>query len=204
MFNIKQIFARLLLAASLATAMATAGAGPIYRVAIDTSSLGTGPAFLGLTFLGLSDAVESTATVTSLTGAFSGPATFIDSVSGGAPGPLVFSSANGGGEWYQAIELGGMFSFDLSFLVGSGDTGVTFGWALFNDTAYLGVDGDLGNLFLDPSAPLDQQVTFAVADAQLSSVNVVPEPSTAALLLLAMLAWLALPRATNHQAIRAL
>lgn len=192
MFNFKHILARLLLAASLAAGMAPAGAGPTYQVAIDTSSLGTGTAYLGLTFLGLAGADESTATLTNIAGAFSGPATFTGSVSGGVPGPLAFSNANGGGDWYQAIELGGVFSFDLSFLVGSGDTGVTFGWALFNDIEYLGVDGDLGNLFLQPGAPADQQVTFAVADAQLSSVTVIPEPSTLALILLAMLGWMAL------------
>jgi hypothetical protein len=199
MFNFKCILARLLLAVSLAAGMAPAGAGPIYHVDIDTSSLGTGPAFLGLYFLGLDGAAEATATATKLAGAFSGPATLTGSVAGGVPGPLVFSNANGGGDWFQAIELGGMFSFDLSFMVGSGDTGATFGWALFNETQYLGVDGDLGNLFLQPGAPADQQVTFAVADSQLSSVTVIPEPSTAALMLLAMLAWLALERAKNHK-----
>lgn len=192
MFNFKHFLARLLLAVSLAAGMAPAGAGPIYQVAIDTSSLGTGSAYLGLTFLGLAGAGEATAKVTNIAGAFSGPAAFTGSVTGGVPGPLTFSNVNGGGDWYQAIELGGVFSFDLSFLVGSGDTGATFGWALFNDTQYLGADGDLGNIFLQPGAPADQQVTFAVANSLLSSVTVIPEPSTLALMLLAMLGWIAM------------
>ena len=197
--NFKHFVARLLLAASLAGSMATAGAGPIYHVDINTSSLGTGPAYLGLYFLGLAGADEATATVSKLTGAFSGPATFSGSVTGGAPGPLAFSNANGGGDWYQAIELGGMFSFDLSFMGGSGDTGAAFGWALFNDTQYLGVNGDLGNLFLQPGMPVDQQVAMALADTALSGVTVIPEPSTLALLLLAVLGWMALEARRKRQ-----
>jgi len=190
MIDFKHLLARLLLAASLAAAVSPAAAGPIYRVAIDTSALGTGPAFLGLYFLGLSGAGEATATVTGLAGAFSGPATLTGSVTGGVPGPLAFSNANGGGDWVQAIELGGWFSFDVDFIMGTGDTGATFGWALFDATHYLGVDGDLGNLFLQPGAQPGQQVTMALADTGLSRVMVISEPSTVALMLLAMLLWL--------------
>jgi hypothetical protein len=192
MFNFKHILARLLLAASLVAATAPAGANPVYQVSIDTSSLGTGQAFLGLYFMGLAGAGEATATASKLDGAFWGPATLTGSVSGGVPGPLSFSNLNGGGDWFQAIELGGKFSFDLSFVLGAGTTGVTFGWALFDATHYLGVNGDLGNLFLDPDAPIGQQVTMALANTALSSVNVIPEPSTAALMLVAMLGWLAI------------
>jgi hypothetical protein len=190
MFNFKHFLARLLLAASLVAAMAPAGANPVYQVSIDTSSLGAGPAFLGLYFMGLDGATEATATVSKLDGAIWGPATLTGSVTGGAPGALSFSSLNGGGDWFQAIDLGGKFSFDVSFVLGAGTTGVTFGWALFDATHYLGVDGDLGNLFLNPDAPIGQQVTMALANTALSNVNVIPEPSTAALMLVAMLGWL--------------
>lgn len=190
MIILKHLLARLLLAASLAAAVSPAAASPIYRVAIDTTTLGTGPAFLGLYFLGLSGASEATATATSLTGAFTGPATLTGSVTGGVPGPLAFSNANGGGDWVQAIELGGWFSFDVDFVMGSGDTGATFGWALFDAAHYLGAEGDLGNLFLQPGGQPGQQVTIALADTDLSRVTVIPEPSTVALLLLAMLLWL--------------
>lgn len=194
MINFKYVLARLLLAASLAAAVSPAAAGPIYRVVIDTSALGTGPAFLGLYFLGLSGVSEATATATNLAGAFSGPAMLTGSVTGGVPGPLAFSNENGGGDWVQAIELGGWFSFDVEFMVGSGDTGATFGWALFDATHYLGADGDLGNLFLQPGAQPGQQVTIALADTDLTRVTVISEPSTVALLLLAMLLWLTIAR----------
>lgn len=191
MFNFKHFLARLLLAASLAAAMGQAGANPVYQVSIDTSSLGAGSAFLGLYFIGLESTGEATATVSKLDGAFWGPATLTGSVSGGAPGPLSFSNLNGG-DWFQAIDLGGKFSFDVSFVIGTGTTGVTFGWALFDATHYLGVDGDLGNLLLNPDAPIGQQVTMALANTTLSNVNVIPEPSTAVLMLVALLGWMAM------------
>jgi len=72
-----------------------------------------------------------------------------------------------------------------------GDIGTTFGWALFDATHYLGVDGDLGNVFLQPFAQEGQQILLATAPTSVSGVTKIPEPSTAALLLVAMLAMLA-------------
>lgn len=190
MFNFKHIFSRLMLAAALAGSMAPVAATPIYHVDIDTSTLGTGQAFLGLYFAGLAGATQATATATAITGAFSGPATLSGSVSGGVPGPLVFSNANGGGDWYQGITLGGKFSFDVSFVVGSGNTGSTFGWALFDTEKYLGVDGDLGDFFVQPFAAAEQQVLSSVQDTHFTGVAYIPEPSSAALLLMAGLALL--------------
>jgi hypothetical protein len=72
-----------------------------------------------------------------------------------------------------------------------GDIGTTFGWALFDTTHYLGVDGDLGNLFLQPFAPDGQQILVAAPSTRVSSVTKIAEPSTAALMLVAMLAMVA-------------
>ncbi|PQO86926.1 hypothetical protein C5614_31345 [Massilia phosphatilytica] len=89
------------------------------------------------------------------------------------------------------IQLGGKFSFDISFSMVPGDIGTTFGWALFDATHYLGVDGDLGNVFLQPFAPDGQQILLATAPTGISGVTKIPEPSTAALMLVAMLAMVA-------------
>ncbi|MEO7579440.1 MAG: NF038129 family PEP-CTERM protein [Massilia sp.] len=188
MFNTKQVLARLLLAASLVGAAGQAGAAPIYQVDIDTATLGAGPAFLDIYFVGLANASAATATVTGLTGLFNGAASLSGAVSGSRPGPIVFGNANLGGEFVQAIELGGKFHFDVSFMMAPGSDGTTFGWALFNDVQYLGADGDLGNIFLQPNAAAGQQIIVSAPAGQLSSVNVIPEPSTAALFLLALLA----------------
>ncbi|MFS2134275.1 PEP-CTERM sorting domain-containing protein, partial [Telluria sp. Tellsp131] len=69
--------------------------------------------------------------------------------------------------------------------------GTAFGWALFDATHYLGADGDLGNLFLQPFAPVGEEILVAAPSTPVSSVTKVPEPSTAALMLVAMLAMMA-------------
>ena len=180
MFNFKHFLAELVLAAAAIGIGGQAAAAPIYHVDVDTTSLGTGSAFLDLYFMGLAGAPAATATVTHLSGAFDGPATLTGMVTGSASGPFVFSNAGGGGELVQGIHLGGKFSFDVSFLMDPGTTGTTFGWSLFDSTHYLGVDGDLGSLSLQPYAPLDQQVVVSAPVSQLGSVNEVPEPSSAA------------------------
>jgi hypothetical protein len=192
MFNFKHLLANLAFAAAALGACGQAGATPIYRVDIDTATLGSGPAFLDLYFLGLDGAAAATATVDHLTGAFDGAPDLTGAVTGSAPGPFVFGNAGGGGDLLQAIQLGGKFSFDVSFMMAPGDTGTTFGWALFDTTHYLGADGDLGDLFLQPDAPVGHQVLAAAAPTRVSSVTAIPEPSTAALMPVALLALSAL------------
>jgi hypothetical protein len=194
MFKFKHFLANLALAAATIAACGQAAATPLYyHVDINTASLGTGPAWLDLYFLGLAGAADATATVSHLTGALDGTADLLGSVTGSAPGPFVFSNAGGagGGELIQAIQLGGQFSFEVSFALAAGDTGTTFGWALFDTTHYLGVDGDLGNFLLQPDAPLGQQIFVAAPPASLGGVTGIAEPSTAALMAVAVLAMLA-------------
>lgn len=191
MLNFKHSIARLAVAAAMVGACAQAAAMPIYHVDIDTASLGTGPAFLDLYFLGLDGAPAATATVWNLNGALAGAPDLTGAVTSGTPGLFTFSNAAGGGELVQGIQLGGKFSFDVGFTMAPGDTGTTFGWALFDAVHYLGADGDLGDLFLQPDAPVGKQVVVAAPAGQLGSVTAVPEPSTAALVLAAMLALLA-------------
>ena len=191
MFRFKHFVSWLALAAALTGTCGQATATPLYHVDIDTASLGSGPAFLDLYFLGLDGAPAATAIVSSLTGALDGPADLTGTVVGTAPGPFVFGNAGGGGDLVQAIQLGGKFSFDVSFTMLPGDIGTTFGWALFDATHYLGADGDLGNLFLQPFALVGEQILVAAPSTGVSSVTTVPEPSTAALVLVAMLAMVA-------------
>ena len=180
----KNLAAKLMLAATMAWAGAAAVAAPVYHVVIDTASLGTGSAYLGLSFLGL-DGADSEATVSDFVGLLAGAGSATGNVSGSLPSLLSFGSAGGGGDFVQAIVLGGMFSFDVEFHVGSGDIGSAFSYALFNDTQYLGADGDLGTFFLDPSAAPELQVT-PPADNPFSSVSAVPEPASIPLVLTGM------------------
>jgi hypothetical protein len=193
MFKLKHILANLVLAAAAVGACAQAGATPVYyHVDVDTASLGTGPAWLDMYFMSLDGAPAATAFVDHLGGALDGSPDLLGSVTGGLPGPFVFSNANGGGELVQGIQLGGKFGFDVSFTMAPGNTGTTFGWSLFDTTHYLGVDGDLGDLFLQPDAPVGQQILVAAPPAPLGGVTPVSEPPTTALMLVAMagmLAW---------------
>jgi hypothetical protein len=184
MMNLKNLLAKLMLAVLLVSGGGQALAGPTFMVSIDTSTLGSGTAYLGLYFSGLAGAADATAFVNNLSGAFVGPAATTGSVSGVAPGPLAFSNQGGFSELVQGITLGGVFSFDLQFVMDVGNIGTTFGWALFNDTAYLGVDGDLGTVSLQPGLVGDARYVLANASA-LSQVQVIPEPSSIALMLLA-------------------
>lgn len=193
MNNLQKLLARLLLAAMLACGAGQAAAGPLYKVSINTATLGSGPAYLGLYFMGLADATAATAIVTNLTGDLVGAPDVTGNIAGSAPGPIEFSNANGGSDWVQAVTLGGVFSFDVTFLVGPGDVGSTFGWALFNDSSYLGADGDLGTVSLQPVAGGNDQYTLAVA-SPLAEVQAVPEPGSAWLLLLAGLPMMAFVR----------
>jgi hypothetical protein len=192
MFNFKHFLAHVALAAAMIGACGQAAATPVsYHVDIDTATLGTGPAFLDLYFMGLDGGPAASAIVDHLTGALAGPAGLTGTVAGSGSGPFVFGNAGGGGDLVQAIQLGGKFGFDVSFTMAPGDIGTTFGWALFDSTHYLGVDGDLGNLFLQPFAPDGQQILVAAPSTRVSSVTKIAEPSTAALMLVAMLAMVA-------------
>lgn len=184
MSKLHNMLARLLLAAMLAGGAGQALAGPTYTVRIDTATLGAGPAFLGMYFMGLADATAATATVSQLSGDLVGTPDVTGPITGSAPGPIAFSNAGGGGDWVQAVMLGGVFSFKLDFAVGSGDVGSTFGWALFNDSGYLGADGDLGTVSVQPDAGGNAGFTLATSGT-LADVQVLPEPPTAWLFLLA-------------------
>lgn len=175
--------ARLLAATWMCLCAGAALAVPVHHVDIDTSTLGMGTAYLGFSFLSVGGATPASASVTNLAGDLLGTPVATGSVTGGPPGALTFTSDAGGGDWFQAIQLGGHVGFDIGFLFGDGSDGSTFSWSLFDDTHYLGVDGDLGSIGLHPDLPLDERLTFT-PDNAFSAVRAVPEPST--LLLVAL------------------
>jgi hypothetical protein len=175
--------ARLLAATWMCLCAGTALAVPVHHVDIDTSTLGTGTAYLGFSFLRVGGATPASASVTNLAGDLLGTPVATGSVTGGPPAALTFTSDAGGGDWFQAIQLGGHVGFDIGFLFGDGSDGSTFSWSLFDDTHYLGVDGDLGSIALHPDLPLDERLTIT-PDNAFSAVRAVPEPST--LLLVAL------------------
>jgi len=184
MSQFKNLLAKCMLAFLLLGGAGHAAATPTYFVSIDTSTLGIGPAYLGLYFMGLANAAPASATVSDLTGALVGAASVTGPVSGALPGPLVFGNANGGSDVVQAILLGEVVSFNVRFDLGNGSAGTTFGWGLFNESGYLGALGDLGTIALQPELTGNGSLVLQNASA-ISNVIMVPEPSTFWLLLLA-------------------
>jgi hypothetical protein len=182
MQNFKNRAARLLAATWMCLWTGAALAVPVHHVDIDTSALGAGTAYLGIAFLSVDGATPASASVTNLAGDLLGIPVATGSVTGGPPAALTFTSDAGGGDWFQAIQLGGHFGFDVTFLFGDGADGSTFSWSLFDDTHYLGVDGDLGSIALHPDAPLDGRLTITPGNA-FTAVRAVPEPSTLLLVL---------------------
>jgi hypothetical protein len=184
MQKVKHNAARLLAATWMCLCAGAALAVPYHHVDVDTSALGSGTAYLGLDFLSVGGATPASATVDNLAGALLGSSVLSGSVTADPAGVLTFTSDAGGGDWYQAIQLGGHFAFDVTFLSGPGTDGSTFSWSLFDDTHYLGVDGNLGTIDLHPDAPADQRLSVAPSNA-FSTVTAVPEPSTLLLVALA-------------------
>ena len=188
MSKFRKLFVQLVLACSMLAAAGQASAGQMYQVRIDTASLGTGPAYLGLYFLGLAGASDASAHVFGLAGDFDGAAMLSGSVAS-AGSRYRFSNANGGGELVQAVELGGIFRFNVAFEMDPGPIGATFGYALFDETRYLGADGDLGVFQLAADGQGGLQVETVIEAGKL--VGVVPEPSGVALLLAGAIGMLA-------------
>lgn len=177
MFNMKNLFLRALLALSIAIGAPAALAGPVYHVSLDTSSL-SGTGYLDLGFNGLGDGTRTAlATITNFSGDFLTDAQPNGDVSGGIAGGVLLGNATGFNFFDQAISLGGLFSFDVSFETAASGPGALFSVALMNDTfdAYLGGDFNLLTIDLVPgeTALID---VLEPGLASIAQVAEVPEP----------------------------
>lgn len=177
MFNMKNLFLRALLALSIAIGAPAALAGPLYRVSIDTSSL-AGTGYLDLGFNGLGDGSRTAlATIGNFSGDFLGDTQLFGDVSGGIGGGVLLGNATGFNFFDQAVRFGGLFSFDVSFDLGSSGPGTLFSVALMDDTLtqYLGGAFNLLTIDLVPG-----DTPFVVVDepglAAIGEVAAVPEP----------------------------
>lgn len=176
MFTIKALLARALMALTLLLGALPAFAGPLYKVAIDTSSASFSTArFLDLQFLGLGSAGPATARVSALNGNFTG-----FSLEGDAGGDLAGGFTLGNSDSINAVLLelqpGGLFQFDVRFDRADVGDGTTFSIGLL-DEAYENLLGALVRIELMPGMG-------DVVDVPNGAVEVaaVPEPSDWALL----------------------
>lgn len=179
--KLTSIFARALLALTIAGAAGPALAGPLYHVAIDTRSL-SGSAYLDLTFTALGGAAPATASVSNFVGS-AGAARLTQGIVGGDIGStVVFGNQETFNELLQEINLGGLFSFDLSLTESkTGNIGTDFGVALVNaalDDYLAGTGGSFIVIGLMPGRPDTVSVSAPFATV---TALAVPEPAAAAL-----------------------
>jgi len=185
MWNLKNLFARALLALMLATGAGAASAGPIYQVTIDTRGMdGTG--LLDFAFLGLESSGAATAYLSGFSGAF-GDFVLEGDASGSRETGIVLGNGSGFNDYLQAVTLGDLFRFTVRFDVAPEGDGTTLGVALYNDdlSAYLGVEGNLAQFDLMPGSAI-----VVSADNPLTRVSEVPEPASMAVMMgLMLLGW---------------
>ncbi len=168
MFNTKALFARALLALTLALGAIPAFAGPLYKVAVDTSSFSTAR-FLDLQFNGLGSAGPATAYVSNLSGAFTGFTPEGD-VAGDIAGGFTIGNSGGFNAVLLDLTPGGLFQFDVRFDGADLGDGTTFSVGLL-DEAFENLLGALVRIELMPGAP---DVVDAPAGVDVAAV---PEPS---------------------------
>jgi hypothetical protein len=175
MLNLKKILSRSLLAVALG-ACGSVFAVPVYHVTIDTRTLGNSNAVLDLELGALTgSAAPVTATLNHFMGAY-GASEFSGSASGSIGSSVRLVNDAGYSGLLQSIMLGGLFSFDLSFDVGTGGLdGSSFTAMLYNPdfSATLGMDTPLVAIDLMPG----QADVVSPANAFASAIAV-PEPST--------------------------
>lgn len=181
---------RALAALILSGAAATGWAAPItswYHVDLDTSAY-SGTGWLDLQFNpGMDGAPPATASIRNFSGVASGDFMADGAVSGSLPGPVVIGNDTIFNSLFSAVGLGSRFGFDLGITsddAGAGaPAGSTFSVALYgaDQVTALGApdpfQGSLLRFELGAGG-----IGVVLSDAQLASVEALPEPGTLMLL----------------------
>ena len=168
MTNLTTLFARALLALALLAGASAAIASPFDHVALDTAGT-SGDGYLQIDFLPFGTSDVLTATISGLDGAFTGTP---DLVNVTQAGDTVTLKSDAFAEFFQSIELGGKFGFDVTFGGVPSDGGSTGLSVSLLDA--------VGNYlsFQAAQISLAAGVPPAVAlDPAFATVNPVPEPA---------------------------
>lgn len=171
MTNLNTLFSRALLALALLAGAGAAAASPIYHVALDTNGA-SGEGGLQIDFLPFATNDVLTATISGLSGAFTGTADLINVTQSGASYTLKSDAFS---EFFQTITLGGQFGFDVTFgglPTDGGSTGLTV--SLIDATGNYLSYGAAQISLQQGSAPV---VAVDPGVAAVTPVNAVPEPS---------------------------
>ncbi|MFS2019670.1 NF038129 family PEP-CTERM protein [Massilia sp. CT11-108] len=154
MFNPKTLLAQCICGLAL-LAHGAADAAPTYHVSIDTSGF-SGQGLMDFTFLANAGATPVDAVLTNFSGAYGATFDRSPATTGGFPGGIVLGNLNGGNYLTQYVNLGGLFSFDISFDGAFAETenidASQFDATLYNDdfTAYVGAAGSFAEFVLLP------------------------------------------------------
>lgn len=193
MQTLKNRLSTLFLALAMAAASA-AHAGPTYHVNVDTSSQ-TGEGLMDFTFLANAGAPPASAILTNFHGAFGAAFDRSAGAAGTTAQSIVLGNQDGGNYLTQFVNLGGWFSFDISF---DGDFAATdsvdesqFSATLYNAdlSGYIGEAGSFASFALVPRIGGVPGGVVVLPTNELASVALVaevPEPSTLALALAAL------------------
>lgn len=173
----------------LAALMLLAGqayAAPIYHVSVDTRAF-TGQALLDFTFLANAGATPANAILDNFSGDFGATFDASPGVTGAIPASVVLGNQDGGDYLTQYVQLGGWFSFDISFDGAFATTenidASLFAATLYNAdlTGYIGDAGSLVEFALAPQVngiPGGVSVVASNGLASVTEVSAVPEPSS--------------------------
>ena len=117
MNNLKNLFIRALLALCIVSAAPAVLAGPTYRVALDTTTWQGESGYLDLSYGGLIGSATGTAVASNFTGNFddSVEVYFDNLASGTRAGGFTLISSENLAFVSQAVNFGGVFTFDLRF-----------------------------------------------------------------------------------------
>lgn len=173
MLNLHAFARKLFLALALATGVGAAQAGVIHHVDFTTEGYAGTSGYIDFYLNREAGAPASTVTLSNFSGAIAAaPGDVYGDVTGDLPGTLFFGSTEGYNSYFQAVDFGGHYTFDLEF---GGDFATTESGiaSLFSAT-----------LYSDAGDELSGGVQFRLVP-QVDGIpgGVVPEPSDLALML---------------------